>query len=29
MDANGEAVAFWTRDLGGHTVVERSELAAP
>ena len=29
MDADGDAVAFWTRDLGGHTVVERSELAAP
>jgi hypothetical protein len=29
MDANGDAVAFWTRDLGGHRVVERSELAAP
>ena len=29
MDARGEGVAFWTRDLGGHTVVERSELSAP
>jgi hypothetical protein len=29
MDADGDGVAFWTRDLGGHTVVERSELAAP
>jgi hypothetical protein len=29
MDADGDGVAFWTRALGGHTVVERSELAAP
>ena len=28
MDARGGGVAFWTRDLGGHTVVERSELSA-
>ncbi len=29
MDARGDGVALWTRDLGGHTVVERSELSAP
>jgi hypothetical protein len=29
MDADGDGLAFWTRDLGGHTVVERSGLAAP
>jgi hypothetical protein len=29
MDDGGDAVAFWTRDLGGHTVVERSEQPAP
>lgn len=29
MDADGDAVAFWSRDIDGRSVVERSEIAAP
>lgn len=29
MDADGDAIAFWSRDTGGRRLVERSELVAP